>query len=165
MDDNSNLPALAGPKQQHSLPSDPRRTELQRKFDEAHAALNPAEPKLLVAELASCLTLVAPSGMSADDRTEWLKVARMTVGDIPADPFRWACKEARKTCKFASEIVPAIVKAAAERTHWLRLSARYASEDLERINQVALPEPEYVKPEELAALRASLERAVRKQAN
>lgn len=144
-------------KQPHSLPcATDERSELQRKLEKAQADLAPAEPKLLIAELASCLTLVAPSGMTADDRTEWLKVARMTVGDIPAGPFRNACKEARRTCRFANEIVPTIVRESTEQSGWIRMRVRYAREDLEKFDQLALPQPEYVKPEEVRQILAEV---------
>lgn len=58
----------------------------------------------------ACLTLVAPSGMSAEDRDAWVKVARATLSGMPADLLATGCKKAREKCRFASEIVPTIME-------------------------------------------------------
>lgn len=110
MDHNNHL-ALVEPNRQQSQLS---------AITELRSLLVPASAKTAVAELAACLTLVAPSGMSADDRTEWLKVARMAVGDVLEGPLHFACDEARKTCRFASEIVPLVIAKADEREAYLR---------------------------------------------
>lgn len=108
--------------------------------------LSAADGRTTVAELAACLTLVAPSGMTASDRTEWIKVARLTLDGIPADLLAIGCKKARETCRFASEIVPTIMgavgwiwegrknRAAIERARWenrhapkLESNAEYAT--------------------------------------
>jgi hypothetical protein len=78
-------------------------------YQATNVGLVPAEPRQAFAELAACLTLVAPSGMASSDRSEWLKVAQMTLADLPADLLRRGCAKARETCRFASEIVPAIL--------------------------------------------------------
>lgn len=140
-----------------SLRSDPDSYAVAiAKLDEAKGKMAPAEPTQLVAELAACLTLVAPSGMTADDRTEWIKVARMTIGDIPAGPFHSACKKARKTCRFASEIVPTIVREAEEQTGWLRSILAHANEAVERYGQQALPKPDRVTPDEIKQILAEV---------
>lgn len=73
------------------------------------AAIEPAPVKRAIAELGLCLTLVAPSGMSNSDRSEWLKVAHMTLSDIPEHLLHRGCEKARQTCRFPSEIVPCIL--------------------------------------------------------
>lgn len=73
------------------------------------ARLQPATQKAGTAELLACLTLVAPSGMSVEDRTAWVAVARETLSGIPADLLQAGCRKARETCRFASEIVPTIL--------------------------------------------------------
>jgi hypothetical protein len=72
--------------------------------------LKPASASAGTAELLACLTLVAPSGMTAEDRNAWVQVARATLKGIPADLLSFGCKRARETCRFASEIVPTIME-------------------------------------------------------
>ncbi len=111
------------------------------RLERAKAALAPAEPRLAVAELAACLTLVAPSGMSADDRTEWIKVARATIGDVPASALQSACAAARKCCRFASEIVPVIIEEAEQPTRWLRDTVRSLQYQVDNPPRPSLPPP------------------------
>jgi hypothetical protein len=73
------------------------------------ARLVPATLKQGKAELGACLTLVSPSGLTADDRREWLAVAMQTLSGIPADLLSRGCEKARKACRFPSEIVPTIM--------------------------------------------------------
>lgn len=138
--DNHSLQASDGQRQVQSRPS-PAFT------------LTPAEPRMAMAELGACLTLVAPSGMSADDRGEWLKVAHMTLHDVPSDLLTRGCEHARKTCRFASEIVPSIL-AEIERPWGWRKNAK--AESVPRIPPPLAPEPEYVDPAEIAKLLSSL---------
>jgi hypothetical protein len=63
----------------------------------------------MTAELLACLTLVAPSNLSAEDRAAWIAVARQTLGRPEAQRFRDACQRARQVCRFPSEIVPTIL--------------------------------------------------------
>ena len=63
----------------------------------------------MTAELLACLTLVAPSNLSAEDRAAWIAVAKQTLGRPEAQRFREACQLARQTCRFPSEIVPTIL--------------------------------------------------------
>jgi hypothetical protein len=72
--------------------------------------LKPASASAGTAELLACLTLVAPSGMTAEDRNAWVQVARATLKGIPGDLLSFGCKRARETCRFASEIVPTIME-------------------------------------------------------
>lgn len=115
----------------------------------------PATAKAGTAELMACLTLVAPSGMSAEDRQAWVAVAKATLTGIPADLLSRGCTKARETCRFASEIVPTIL----EEVRWAWDSRR---RNLARF-QPAVPElppppadPDYVDPKEVRKLIASL---------
>jgi hypothetical protein len=72
--------------------------------------LRPASAKQGNTELLSCLILVAPSGMTAEDRDAWLRAAKMTLSGMPADLLSFGCKKARESCRFASEIVPTIME-------------------------------------------------------
>lgn len=78
----------------------------------------PATQKAGTAELLACLTLVAPSGMTAEDRNAWVQVARETLRGIPGDLLRRGCKKARETCRFASEIVPTILGEVRDQWDW-----------------------------------------------
>jgi len=68
----------------------------------------------------ACLTLVAPSGMTAEDRTAWVAVAKQTLTGIPGDLLARGCRKARETCRFASEIVPTIVEEVKGDWEWRR---------------------------------------------
>lgn len=116
--DSNNLPALAEPRQQPSLRSVP--TDLQTKINENQVALRVIEPRDAMVELAACLTLVAPSGMSADDRTEWLKVARATIGDVSQGAMKAACATARESVRRVSDLVPTIIEEAKAEEQRLR---------------------------------------------
>lgn len=93
---------------------------MQRDLDVAEYRLKPAPPQEIVAELAACLTLVGAGSMTQDDRTEWIKVAKQTLGDIPASAFIAACRKARRNCKFANELMSVILEEADIQTRRLR---------------------------------------------
>lgn len=119
----------------------------------------PATAKQGTAELLACLTLVAPSGMTAEDRTAWVAVARQTLSGIPGDLLTIGCAHARKTCRFASEIVPTIV--AITENEWKRRQRIQADRAALHANRNAprLAKPEYVDPTEVRKLIRSLGRA------
>ncbi len=92
--------------------------------------------------------------MTGDDRTEWLKVAQMTLADIPADLLARGCEVARRTCDHPSKIVPAILGEI--EIAWKNRRDRPAMS-----NVFALPAPEpddspLVDPAEVRALLKSL---------
>ena len=112
----------------------------------------PATAKQGNAELLACLTLVAPSGLTAEDRQAWLAVARQTLTGIPADLLTFGCAEARKRCRFPSEIVPTIIST-------VEYSWRVRKQDEARrayVPRIADPEPEYVDPQLVRDLLKSL---------
>jgi hypothetical protein len=102
----------------------------------------PATLKQGKAELGACLTLVSPSGLTADDRKEWLAIAMQTLSGIPADLLERGCAEARKRCRFPSEIVPVIMETIGKQWEWRKQDARR----VEYRPEPKLPEPEYVDP-------------------
>ena len=101
MDQSESLKQLTTLPPQISLPTNLSRFE---------NSLRPASATAGNAELLACLTLVAPTGMTAEDRNAWVQVARATLSGMPGDLLAAGCKAARRTCKFPSEIVPAIVE-------------------------------------------------------
>lgn len=100
------------------------------------SALTPATPQELVTELAACLTLCVPAGMTDGARTEWFKIARHTVGHLPLDLLRVGCAKAREVADHPAKICPAIVASVKD---LLEQRRRWAAEDRDRQN--ALPPP------------------------
>lgn len=92
------------------------------------ARCEPATKSQGVAELGACLTLVSPSGLSAEDRKEWLAVAMKTLSGIPADLLQMGCEYARLHCKFPSEIVPTIMERVGKAWQWRKDDAARAAE-------------------------------------
>lgn len=86
------------------------RVSLELEIRELEAKLAPRSLEEIMAALSRCLTLTAPSGMSQDDRLEWLTVAAMELLVVPSIVFDDACAEARRTCDHPSKIVPAIMR-------------------------------------------------------
>lgn len=151
MAETSNIRTLA--EQPKPLPSTQDGTAMIAHFE---AKLRPTTVTIGTAELAACLTLVAPTGLSARDRDEWIKVAKVTLSGMPADLFAKGCKAARETARFPSEIVPTIMAAAKDEwEHRKRHLAHYRAEEANR-NAPRLPAPEYVGPAEVAALLKDL---------
>ena len=116
------------------------------------ARCEPATKSQGVSELGACLTLVSPSGLTAEDRKEWLAVAMKTLSGIPADLLADGCAYARLKCRFPSEIVPTIMERVERRWRWRK-------EDVARAalpSSSPEPEPEYVGVEEVRKLLRSL---------
>jgi hypothetical protein len=98
-------------------------------------------------ELTACLALVAPAGMTEEARRDWLAVAWATLKHLPPDVLVTAARHARQTCDHPAKLVPAIVDAANKSLAWRRNA-------IDDAPQKALPPPDYVKPEEAAAILA-----------
>lgn len=98
------------------------------------SGLTPATNEHFRNELAACLTLVAPVGMSEEARRDWFAVAWKTVGHLPPDLLSMGCEAARKSCDHPAKIVPAIIAATEA---WME-ARRYHSLPRE---QEALPAP------------------------
>jgi hypothetical protein len=106
--------------------------ELARTLALAEDRVRPATAMEFAALLAPCLALCAPSGMTSDDRAEWLKAARMSIGDFPADVLEAACRSARLTCDHPAKIVPHIAKQASDEMEERRRQLRIAQSRAER---------------------------------
>lgn len=120
----------------------------------AQCRLTPATLKQGKSELGACLTLVSPSGLTSEDRKEWLAVAMQTLSGIPADLLAEGCASARRTCRFPSEIVPTILEKIGRRWQWRKEDAR---REYERLNPPpAEPDPNYVGAEEVRKLIQSI---------
>ena len=95
-------------------------------------------------ELMACLTLVAPGGMSTEDRGAWAAVARQALTGIPADLLAKGCKAAMLRCKFPSEVVPAIMDEVASEWRARRRAVEYADAAERNRNTPLLEAPEYI---------------------
>ena len=121
-------------------------------------------PAVAIAELAAALTLCAPAGMTLEAREEWLRVAYMTLADVPADLFVDAARTARLSCKHPAQVVPTIAACVAERQ-----AARRRLRELDvmraRVAEMAPPERAHWRPtpDELAAVKAEIRAAVEGQ--
>ena len=112
----------------------------------------PAERLDFRRELTACLTLVAPTGMSEDDRNEWFKVAWGTLQGIPADLLARAASVARKTCDHPAKVVPAIMREA--EAEWMRRRGLRSEvlAALAKMQDAPVPEEERCTPEEAAEI-------------
>lgn len=86
------------------------KSSLHQEISELEAKLAPRSLEEIMGVLSRCLTLTAPSGMSADDREEWLMVAAPELADLPGMLFDDACAHARRTCDHPAKIIPAILR-------------------------------------------------------
>jgi hypothetical protein len=107
------LPRFLSSISEHASRIDPRlRPQGELALTEAKAKLEPVSKKQFAAHLTACLILVAPSGMTEADRTEWLRAAWITLDGIPEDLLDRGCAVARKFCDHPAKIVPAIMREA-----------------------------------------------------
>jgi hypothetical protein len=106
----------------------------------------------------ACLTLVAPSGMTAADRQAWVAVARQTLSGIPADLMQAGCRHARETCRFASEVVPAILDRVGP--EWRRRKRVLAEERSLMMERLAAPEYAPIPEDECARILREAREAV-----
>lgn len=103
--------------------------------------------------MGACLTLVSPSGLTADDRKEWLAVAMKTLSGIPADLLQRGCEAARLKARFPSEIVPTIMETIGKQWEWRKQDAARAAEIV--TERIEAPK-EYVDPKLLRDLVRSI---------
>lgn len=68
-----------------------------------------------MALLSTCLALVKPVGMSAEDADAWLITAAREVSYLPCDILAEACREVRRTATHHGQIVPGIIREGEER--------------------------------------------------
>lgn len=145
MTDKANLPAIPQPSSSPCAAS-----SRERRSD----WLAPVGAKQGTAELMACLTLVSPGGMTAEERGQWVSVARQALSGIPADLLAKGASAARRKCRFPSEIVPTIMETIGET--W-RLRERLRSEAADRDasrDTLRLAKPDYVTPAEAKAILA-----------
>jgi hypothetical protein len=135
----NNLPAT-GPLPEQKQPSDLTQVGLTTSRSSA-LTLVPCGAKTGNQLLASCLTLVAPTGMNADERRTWLSVARSTLKGIPEDLLERGCAAARMKADHPAKIIPEIMREVGAAWETRR---RIAREDHQRVpleRRIAPPEP------------------------
>ena len=127
--------AALGPQQSRSsvVPTTPRTRQLAAMRDATAESLKPAETDDFRNHLTACLILTAPSGMSKDDRNEWLRAAWLTIGHLPADLLKRGCEVARRTADHPSKIVPAILGDAEAEIRRRKRTISECSDDIELI--------------------------------
>lgn len=112
--------------------------------------------------LSTCLALVKPVGMSAEDAQAWLRVAAGEVSHLPPDMLAQGCAEARRTCTYHGQIIPAIIKATEE---WFAAAKKNAEFETRQKERQAIPfqEPERWKPtpNELDRIKAEAAKALK----
>lgn len=96
----------AGWERQSTLPSatSPAAASLHR------AGLVPAEPADFIAILTPCLQLVAPVGMTEEDRDTWFEAATVALADVPADLLRRGAQHAMHHADHPAKILPCIMR-------------------------------------------------------
>lgn len=124
---------------------------------EVEAALEPAQNGDFRNHLTACLVLVAPTGMTKEDRNEWLRVAWGTLKLVPADMLARGCDVARRTCDHPSKIVACIMREietslAQRRRDLFRIKDMLANVKNEQSE--APPADGYCTPEQVAAIKA-----------
>lgn len=137
MDNVSQLPARHSQK----LPATQPQTLSEK--------LRPASVTEVMAGLSTCLALVKPVGMSAEDADAWLRTATRELAHLPPDLLASGCRSARRNCTHHGQVVPHIIK---ETDEWLAMRRRYTT-PVEK--PVALPKPDRWHPtsEEIEALK------------
>lgn len=115
-----------------------------------------------VALLTTCLTLVKPVGMSAEDADSWLTVATGEVLHLPGDILDAACTAARRSCTHHGQIVPAILREGEEILAMRR--KRFGVDRIPSDRHLPAPDPWKPTPEELAELKAGIGQRVGKRA-
>lgn len=118
-------------------------------WNDSERSLAPAGAEQFQRQLTACLALCSPSGMSEDDRREWLRAAWGALHGIPADLLKRGCAEARRRADHPAKIVPIIM--AEVEDAWRRRKAGDV-----RSEPAPAPAEDFVRctPEEAAAIRA-----------
>lgn len=100
-------------------------------IEAARDELHPVEMSVALNLLGSCLALVAPVGMTPEERDEWLGVAYVTVRDlgVPEDLLERGCAAARLKADHHSKIIPAINKEIAESLAYRKRRRANADQD------------------------------------
>lgn len=149
--------------EQQTLPLQPSETlppGLTTSLCNAQARLQPCGAKTGTLELAQCLTLVAPVGMTERERQDWITVARNELRGIPADLMQRGCSHARKVADHPSKIIPAIFKEVGavweSRKKSLRSIEREIGEAQAAAARLALPAQEICSPEEARRIIAEV---------
>jgi len=113
--------------------------------------LTPASKMEFRNQLTACLVLTAPSGMTEEARSDWLRVAWMTLSHLPSDLLERGCKKAREKADHPSKIVPYILKEVEEDIVWRKRMAPPKVSTAPRISHQK-EKPSYCTPEQAKAI-------------
>lgn len=91
--------------------------------------LHPLTVEEASAYLSRCLTLCAPTGMTVEDRVEWLDAALEAIGEIPASVFIDACKHVQTKCDHPAKIIPVFTAFAEAAENTLRRKISWESDN------------------------------------
>lgn len=129
----------------------------------AERFLTPATPTDFFEHLGPLLVLIAPTGMTQEARTEWLKVAADTLNGIPVDLLAKSCAAARFEIDHPAKVLRFIGGQVKE--EWDARIAHLARLRALEAGPAAAPAPETLiednspiemTPEEIAAMPAPL---------
>jgi len=92
--------------------------------------------------------------MTEEARSDWLRVAWMTLSHLPSDLLERGCKKARETADHPAKIVPIIIKEIEEDYQWRKGMASVPSKsyDYALIAEPVQENPDYCTPEQAKAI-------------
>ncbi len=115
-----------------------------------HTDLTPCNDDQMLTELVPCLELVAPVGMSMEDRDTWFEASMKALAGIPIGLLQRGALAAMHTADHHSKVVPAIMAEISDA--WARRK-RLAAPVVDP-RTTALPEPDRCTPAEAAEIIA-----------
>lgn len=120
---------------------------LQAKWEDANQRAQPCPSPEFMQIVGRNLTLCSPSGMTENDRNEWLKVALGAIGDIPKDLLVTACAKAMRACDHPAKIVPFICKETDETVQHRRQHLARCQAEIENYGRPRLERKSFELPE------------------
>jgi hypothetical protein len=114
-------------------------------------------PDLMLA-LTPCLQLVAPVGMSVDDKASWFEAAQMALSHLPADMVRDAAVKAMRQADHPSKIVPIIIR---ETKDWYETRKSY-SDIANKFQALPAPNKDNRSPSERKSIGDAMSKLVAK---
>lgn len=122
----------------------------------AEQQLRPATKAEFRDNLGACLALVVPTGMSEEDRAQWLRAAWVTLDGIPADLLKIGCGVARRYSDHPSKIVPAILTEVDAIWKRRRLNKSEVLAAIGKMETAPVPKDERCTPEQAREIRERL---------
>lgn len=120
---------------------------LQAKWEDANQRAQPCPSLEFMQIVGRNLTLCSPSGMTENDRNEWLKVALGAIGNIPQDLLVTASAKAMRACDHPAKIVPFICKETDEHVEHRRQHLARCQTEIENYGRPRLERKSFELPE------------------